>query len=259
MVTGIDIFRKYFAEFAGNYIIIGGTACDIIIDAAGLKPRATKDIDIILIVEALSPEFVTQFWNFIKKGGYGQKERNEDERQYYRFTKPTNEEFPYQIELFSRIPDLLKLEEGMHLTPIPVDEELSSLSAILMNEDYYSFAIGHCTVEDGLQRANIETLVCLKAKAFLEMTERREQGQQVDEKHIRKHKADVFRLCTMLTADTVFDLPESIKADMLVFADKVKNELPDKAIFKEMGLGGINPDTVYGQMIRSFRLNNENK
>ena len=257
MVTGINIFRKYFAEFTGNYIIIGGTACDIIIDAAGLKPRATKDIDIILIVEALSPEFVAQFWSFIKDGGYGQKERNEDERQYYRFTKPAQEEFPYQIELFSRIPDLLKLDEGMHLTPIPVDEELSSLSAILMNEDYYNYALNHCTVEDGLQRANKETLICLKAKAFLEMTERKEKGEQVDDRHIQKHKKDVLRLCAMLTADDVFDLPASIKADMQAFAGKVKNELPGKEIFKEMGAGNLDPEVVLAQLINSFGLNKE--
>ncbi len=43
------------------FVIIGGTACDIIIDEAGFTPRATKDIDIIIVVEALSPDFVTQF------------------------------------------------------------------------------------------------------------------------------------------------------------------------------------------------------
>lgn len=53
MVRGLDIFKKYFEQHPGNYVIIGGTACDIIIDAAGFVPRATKDIDIILVEEAL--------------------------------------------------------------------------------------------------------------------------------------------------------------------------------------------------------------
>ena len=35
-----------------NYVIIGGTACDIIIEDAGLTTRVTKDIDMILVVEA---------------------------------------------------------------------------------------------------------------------------------------------------------------------------------------------------------------
>jgi predicted nucleotidyltransferase len=65
MVRGLDKFKEYFEQHSDNYIIIGGTACDIIIDEAGFTPRATKDIDIILVVEALNPEFVKQFWKFI--------------------------------------------------------------------------------------------------------------------------------------------------------------------------------------------------
>jgi hypothetical protein len=44
MVRGINIFKKYFEEYHDNYVIIGGTACDLIIDEAGFTPRATKDI-----------------------------------------------------------------------------------------------------------------------------------------------------------------------------------------------------------------------
>ena len=144
MVRGLDIFREHFKDFEQNYVIIGGTACDININEIGLTPRATKDIDIILIVEALTPEFVTHFWEFIRLGNYGDKEKSTEDRKYYRFLKPENEEYPFQIELFSRIPDLLdSLEEESHLTPIPVDTDISSLSAILMNDDYYSFTIEH--------------------------------------------------------------------------------------------------------------------
>lgn len=75
MVAGIDKFKEYFFEYENNYIIIGGTACDIIEESAGQIPRATKDIDIILIVEALSPEFVKRFWEFIKAGNYSTRQR----------------------------------------------------------------------------------------------------------------------------------------------------------------------------------------
>jgi hypothetical protein len=143
MVRGLDIFKKYFEEYPDNYVIIGGTACDIIIDEAGFVPRATKDIDIILVVEALNTDFVKQFWQFINDGKYLQREKSNDEREYYRFMKPENADFPCQIELFSRTPDVIKLEDDAHLTPIPVDGDLSSLSAILLNDDYYNYMIRH--------------------------------------------------------------------------------------------------------------------
>ena len=254
MVRGLDIFKKYFEQYSANYVIIGGTACDIIIDEAGFTPRATKDIDIILVVEALSADFVKQFWQFIQEGNYERKEKSADERKYYRFTKPENKDFPYQLELFSRVPDVIELGEDAHLTPIPVDDDLSNLSAILLSEDYYNYLIAHSQLENGLQRANTEALICLKAKAFLEITERIAKGSTEDPKHLRKHKADVFRLAVMLTEDDLFELPESIKKHLQEFASTIAGDLPDKAIYKEMGLGNMDVEKVFAQLLINFNL-----
>ena len=60
MVRGIDKFREFFTGYEGNYVIIGGTACEMHEEIYAQTPRATKDIDIILIVEALSSGFCCQ-------------------------------------------------------------------------------------------------------------------------------------------------------------------------------------------------------
>lgn len=70
MVTGIEKFREAFIEYADNYVIIGGTACDIVLQDTVMKPRATSDIDMIVIVEKMTAEFATTFWNFIRDGKY---------------------------------------------------------------------------------------------------------------------------------------------------------------------------------------------
>jgi len=254
MVRGLDKFKEYFSEFPDNYVIIGGTACDIIIDQAGFTPRATKDIDIILVVESLNVDFVKQFWQFIQDGNYEKKEKNEDDRKYYRFIKPEKTEFPFQLELFSRNPDLLDLDEGVSLTPIPVDDDLSSLSAILMNDDYYAYTLEHSSVDENINIANTEALICLKAKAFLDLIQRKARGEKVDSRNIRKHKGDVFRLAVMLTENDVFELPDSIKADLQAFADTIAGDLPDKAIFKEMGVGSIDVDVTFSQLLKNFKL-----
>jgi len=254
MVVGIEKFREYFKDYSGSYVVIGGTACDIIIGAAQLTPRATKDIDIVLVIEAMSTEFVKQFWKFIKDGDYGTKEINESERKYYRFTKPGTEGFPYQLELFSRKTDVLNVEEGAQLTPVPVDDDLSSLSAILLNDDYYKFTLEHSTLDDEVQRANTEALICLKAKAFLDMIERKSKGEKIDDKNIKKHKNDVFRLGLLLGEGDVFELPDSIKADMIQFRETVKSSLPDKGIFKDMGVPNTDVDKLFAQLIQNFQL-----
>lgn len=42
MVTGLDKFREAFLKYADNYVIIGGTACDIVLRDTDMKPRAHR-------------------------------------------------------------------------------------------------------------------------------------------------------------------------------------------------------------------------
>lgn len=254
MVKGLDKLKEYFKDYPDNYIIIGGTACDIIIDEAGFTARATKDIDIILVVEALSTDFIKQFWQFIIDGNYERKEKSEAERKYYRFINPEDKYFPYQIELFARNPDLLDLDEDVHMTPIPVDDDLSSLSAILLDETYYKYIIANSSIVDDVQRANTDALISLKAKAYLDIAKRIAADGKEDSRHLGKHKGDVFRLGVMLAETDLFEIPDIIKTNMQEFVDTIKDELPDKQIFKTMGLRNISSENVLNQIIKSFQL-----
>ena len=70
MVKGLDRFRDYFRDFTDQYILIGGAACDISFENNNADFRATRDLDIVLIVENLNQAFGEQFWAFIREGGY---------------------------------------------------------------------------------------------------------------------------------------------------------------------------------------------
>ena len=254
MVIGLDTFSEHFKEFQDSYIIIGGTACDIIIEEAGFTPRATDDIDMILIVEALSPEFVTKFWEFIKLGQYAIQQKDQEERNCYRFKTPANPEYPKQIELFCKVPDVIDANEGAHLTPIPVDEGLSSMSAILLDETYYNYTIENSEIKDGVHFAAPHTLICLKAFAFLNNTERRAAGQNVKSVDIKKHKYDVFRMVMMLAENDQFNLPDTIKEDMQKFVDVIKNDMPSPEIFAANGFGNQDMNEIFNRLVKSFQL-----
>ncbi|MEO8149986.1 MAG: hypothetical protein ABI723_20270 [Bacteroidia bacterium] len=253
MVRGLDIFKSYFKDFSGSYIIIGGTACDQQFTGRGLVFRATKDIDLVLVIEALDAAFVKQFWEFIKAGNYNQTQVEEKERKYYRFADPADKNFPVLIELFSKRPDVIQEIEGVHLTPIPVEEDLSSLSAILMDDDYYQFTIDNIQQMDDLPVASSEALIALKATAYLNMLQRKEEGEQIDSKHIRKHKNDILRLAVTLTADTKVKCSDRIKKDISTYIEMMKAEKPDvKNMFKEMGFDTIEPDDLLAQLHSTF-------
>ena len=61
MVRGLDLFREYFEPYGGQYVLIGGTACDLAMEEVGQSFRGTQDLDIVLCAEALTDEFITAF------------------------------------------------------------------------------------------------------------------------------------------------------------------------------------------------------
>lgn len=88
MIKGLEIFREYFHDYKEQYVLIGGAACDVLFDAAATSFRATKDLDIVLIVESLTPEFGAKFWQFVNDRQYENRARSSGKPQFYRFDKP---------------------------------------------------------------------------------------------------------------------------------------------------------------------------
>jgi hypothetical protein len=237
MVAGLDRFRTHFADFADQYVLIGGTATFLVLDEAGLDARMTRDLDIVLCVEALESDFVEAFWAFVRAGGYQNQQRSTGKKVFYRFDKPVDPSYPARLELFSRnLTDLL-LKDGSHLTPVPVGEDVSSLSAILLNDDYYGFLHARKRNIGGVPVVGEECLIPLKARAWLDLTARKEAGEHVDSRDIKKHRNDIFRLYQLLPPGLRIDMPESIQADIGIFFTKLKQE-PEPDL-KSIGIRGV--------------------
>lgn len=67
-------------------------------------------------------------------------------------------------------------------------------------------------------------LIPFKAKAWMELRERKAQGNHVDEKDIRKHKNDVLRLATLLTGTEHCELSEAVREDFAMFFREITQE-----------------------------------
>ena len=61
IVNGINVFREAFAPFADSFIVIGGSACRVVIPEGDIRPRKTTDIDMVLVPQELSAGFVGKF------------------------------------------------------------------------------------------------------------------------------------------------------------------------------------------------------
>jgi hypothetical protein len=224
VVKGLHVFRDFFAPYNNQYIVIGATACTVAMEANEIDYRITKDIDIVLVVEALTAEFVKAFWKFIDLGGYQKRMKSDGTPQFFRFDKPSDALYPDMLELFSRKPDSLVYEGSGHLIPIPVSDDLSSLSAILLDNAYYTLILEGRQDLQGLSYLKPEYIVILKAKAWLDLTARKEKNQQVDSRDIAKHRNDILRLFQVIEPATKVALPDKVRADMVAFLNQLESE-----------------------------------
>jgi hypothetical protein len=253
MVKGLDTFRAWFADYPDQYILIGGTAATLAMEEAGLEFRATKDLDVVLHVETLTAAFGETFWKFIEAGGYEIRQATDTAKPtFYRFQKPTDNNFPAMVELFARAPDALRPIKSGQLTPIPIDDAVSSLSAILLDDDYYAFIMAGRREVDGISWVGEDRLIPLKAVAWMELSARKEQGEQVDAKNIRKHANDVLRLSQLLAATTRVPLEEKIANDMRQF---LKAAGADASLNpKALGLGTVSLADVLARVNEAYGL-----
>jgi hypothetical protein len=235
LVHGLDKFREYFQDYSSQYVLIGGTACDILMNEIGAPFRATKDFDIVLIIENLDSTFVKAFWEFIEDGGYKHREKEADKNQFYRFSEPSDSSFPKMIELFSKHVENLELIYDLGLTPIHIDQCIVSLSAILLNDAYYNLLRNKKRVVDGISIIEIETAILFKIKAWLDMKERKEVGESIDSKDIKKHKNDIFRLLANVIPARGVEISMEIQNDVSQFIERIAEDKPD---LRSLGVKG---------------------
>ena len=173
----------------------------------GLDFRATKDIDLVLIVEAVDKNFGIKFWEYVKQAGYEHCNKSTGTPQFYRFSHPSSKDYPSMIELFSRKSDIINLPENAVLTPLSIDDDISSLSAILLNDEYYEFLKQGIIVVDGVSVLKASYLIPFKAKAWIDLTYRKSIGEQVD----------VFRLTELIDPFDKINVSKGVYDDIQEF------------------------------------------
>lgn len=251
MVTGIESFKEWFRGNEEQYAIIGGTACDILMTEEGLDFRATKDIDLVLIIEAVDADFGRKLWEYVKQAGYEHCNKSSGVPQFYRFSNPTSSQYPVMIELFTRKLDAINLPDEAVLTPLPMDEDISSLSAILLDDEYYEFLKQGKVTVDGIAVLDAAYLIPFKAKAWMDLTDRRAAGEHVDSKNIRKHKNDVFRLTELIDPADRIEVTEGVYEDIQEFIRRMKNERVD---VKQLGLAARAKEEILKEIQEMYIL-----
>lgn len=248
MVKGLDKFREYFSDYTDQYVLIGGAACDISFSEHEADFRATRDLDIVLIVEGQTKEFGERIWEFIKAGKYMNKAKSNGKPQFYRFEKPEEPGYPLMLELFARANWILGDDSA--LVPIHIDDSVSSLSAILLDDAYYETLLTGRNVVNGVSILRPAWLIPFKAKAWLDLNEKLKKGLHVDSRDIKKHKNDIVRIITEWNFESV-ELMPAVKEDMKKFV--VELQVSD-AELKNLKVIGIRESDIKQRLTEVYQL-----
>lgn len=248
MVKGILKFKEYFGDYAGKYVFIGGTACDLILGKRDVDFRVTKDLDIVLVMEALDEEFVNQFIDFITAGGYRHIKKGSGENQFYRFESPADDSFPAMIELFSKRPDYLAGFD-QRLGPIHISDDVISLSAILLDNDYYDLLHKGMVSIDGVTVLDVEYLILFKMKAWVDLAARKAAGEHVDSKNIKKHRNDVIGLVAAMDPKSSLSVNAEIQHDIETYIAGTEDLFVD---MKSLGLKGLDYVSIIEKIRKCF-------
>lgn len=217
--TETDVSRKY--------VFIGGTALMLLALEADYEDiRGTKDYDIVLLVKesAGNKELFQKLWEYIEAGGYRTFQTKEGIPQYYRFVSPENTtEYPEQLEFFSTSPSFITGYES-RFAPLHVDDDVQSLSSILMDDSYYEFILHQCRVIDNVNCVTEIALIALKAKAYNDLSARKKAGENISSKTIDKHRKDIIRVLEIIPQTSICkldDFPE-IKEEIHLFIKNIE-------------------------------------
>ena len=101
----------------------------------------------------------------------------------------------------------------------------------------------------GVSLVGPEHLIPLKARAWLDLTERKAKGEQVDSKSIAKHKNDIFRLYRVIDPGQALDVPAAIRNDITAFLDAMADEPVD---LKSLGISGTDSSRVIAELRRFY-------
>ena len=110
------------------------------------------------------------------------------------------------------------------------------MSAILLNDDFYKFMMAGRKVVDGIGVLGAEYLIPFKMYAWINLLDRKRAGEHVNERDLKKHKYDVFRLLQIVTAGTKVESEGLVTESIHRYVEEISTVDESEVRLRQMGL-----------------------
>ena len=97
-------------------------------------------------------------------------------------------------------------------------------------------------------------LIPLKARAWLDLKQRKQDGEAVRSWDIKKHKNDIYRMTQLLTNTSIENVPKLISDDIQLFVENIE----DKDIFlKQLRIENLTIAIISKRLVQVYCSNLE--
>jgi len=79
----------------------------------------------------------------------------------------------------------------------------------------------------GYSLIDIETVILFKIKSWIDLKQRKEAGEEIDSRNIKKHRNDIFRFLVNVTPSSRVETIGEIKEDVNKFIEMIYLDKPD--------------------------------
>lgn len=224
--AGLNHFQDYCKDLDDHYVVVGGFATLMLLDSElENHGKATFDIDLVLLTTN-SMEMTQRIKEYVKEGEYKIQISSKEQYQYYRFIEPQKNNFAKEIELFASNENSLELEDGQRVIPIDAGVGLYSLSAIMLDLEYFEMIKNNVEKKHRAPCTNVQATIMLKMSAFYDLKKR-------DDSKWKKHRRDILKLALLLTGEEKIQLVGRMEQDFDTFMEHLENDI-DKKILKSI-------------------------
>lgn len=88
-------------------------------------------------------------------------------------------------------------------------------------------------------------LIPFKAKAWLDLIDRKNAGEHVDSRNVKKHKNDVFRLTELIDPTVYIAAPQGVLSDIKEFIERMRTEHID---INQLGIVGRTKEEILDEL-----------
>lgn len=114
------------------------------------------------------------------------------------------------------------MDPDQRIIPIDAEEGLYSLSAIMLDPEYFEM------IKQNVEKSTIAPCTNTQATIMLKMSAFRDLKERNDDKY-KKHRRDIFKLSFLLTGEEKISLLGRMKEDFDAFIEHVETQLDAKA------------------------------